>query len=137
MKLFQAFDYIEQAWKEQQALGVQVLVIFEDARKHRIMYGRNFSKGSKVLQGVGGVKAHCKLIEEWLQAKGIPYIAVRPGRSTKSKAEYFERVTLWSGRTNSHARDAAMLIHGYNLPIAQALLREALERKGRQRAARS
>ena len=110
------------------------LVIFEDARlrKWRGSFGELDEKTSKygagVREGVGSVKRDCSIWQEFLTRHRIPFEARYP-RNTKLEPEEFERVTGWKGRTNKHARDAAMVVHGLNRPMAQGLLRVIEERK--------
>lgn len=85
-----------------------VLVIFEDARL-RTWFG---AKGTEALQGAGSVKRDASIWEEFLQSMQVPYQAIKPQKgSTKWPADRFKALTGWSGRTNEHARDAAMLVH--------------------------
>jgi hypothetical protein len=102
-----------------------LLVIFEDARNHRISFGRNAKRGRAVLQGVGSIKRDCGLWEEFLMGEGIPFVTVKPRRrATKKDADLFKRITGWPGRTNEHGRDAAMFVYGLREPMADAMIRE-------------
>lgn len=119
MDLVQACDAIKAAHAEPGG----VLVVFEDARNHRIRGGRNAKKGSKILQGVGAVKGHCKALQQFLEREGIPYTTVPPRRrATKKNAALFKQITGWAGRTNEHGRDAAMFIFGISLTQARAMV---------------
>lgn len=101
-----------------------LLVIFEDARTLRFRGGRNEKAGSKVLQGVGSVKRDCAIWQEFLEDMRIPYQAKVWSRgTTKWDAERFRQMTGWPGMTNEHARDAAVIVHGLNLPMAQGIVR--------------
>ena len=43
--------------------------------------------------------------------QGIHFKMIHPAaNATKKKADDFKRMTGWTGRTNEHARDAAMLV---------------------------
>lgn len=110
------------------------LVIFEDARTIRIGGGENFNRKEK-LQGVGSIKRDCAIWEEFLEGEGLPYQGKRWTRgTTKWDADYFKRTTGWTGQTNNHARDAAVLVFGLNLPICAGIVRvwqEEQERKKR------
>lgn len=100
------------------------LVMFEDARTMRI--GRNSETYGKTarLQGVGSVKRDSAIWEDFLEDLGFPYQArTYKAGTTKWTAEYFQRITGWPARTNEHARDAACIVHGLNLPMAQGLVR--------------
>lgn len=83
-------------------------VTFEDAHL-RTWFG---SKGREALQGAGSIKRDCGIWKEFLGTLKIPYKAVSPqSKGAKIDAEQFQRLTGWPGRTNNHARDAAMLVY--------------------------
>jgi hypothetical protein len=84
-----------------------VFVRFEDARM-RQWFG---SKGVEALQGAGSIKRDCSRWEEFLTHHNIPHARIAPkANRTKLTADQFKRITGWQGRTNEHARDAAMLV---------------------------
>ena len=86
-----------------------VFVRYEDARM-RQWFG---SKGVEALQGAGSIKRDCSRWEEFLTHHNIPHSRVAPqANRTKLTAEQFKAITQWQGRTNEHARDAAMLVVG-------------------------
>ena len=88
-----------------------VLLLFEDARKRR-WYG---TKGAEALQGAGSIKRDCSRWEEFCIYHSIPHKGIAPQKgATKWDAERFAKVTGWKGRTNEHARDAAMMVYGRN-----------------------
>ena len=89
-------------------------VTFEDARQ-RDWYGERGTPEQEraKLQGVGSVKRDCAIWEDYLTALQVPYRAQKPTAGmTKWDAATFERMTRWSGRTNEHGRDAALLVFG-------------------------
>lgn len=87
----------------------EVQVRIEDARK-RNWFG---NAGRERLQGAGSVKRDCAIWEEFLNDEKIPYMLIAPkNNSTKMSADSFSRLTGYSGRTNEHNRDAAMLVFG-------------------------
>lgn len=87
----------------------EVQVRIEDARKRR-WFG---NAGRERLQGAGSVKRDCAIWEEFLNDEKIPYMLIAPkNNSTKMSADSFSRLTGYSGRTNEHNRDAAMLVFG-------------------------
>lgn len=99
------------------------LVIFEDARTIRLGGGETYGKNAR-LQGVGSVKRDCAIWQEFLEDEGFPYLMKGHGRgTTKWSAEEFERITGWKKQTNSHGRDAAVMVHGLNLPMAEGIVR--------------
>lgn len=87
-----------------------ILVRVEDARKRK-WFGVS---GRERLQGAGSVKRDCKIWEDFLLDAQIPYVMIAPARNkTKVSAQYLKLITGWSGRTNEHGRDAAMLVYGH------------------------
>ena len=89
--------------------GGKLFVRFEDARM-RQWFG---SKGREALQGAGSIKRDCSRWQEFLEHHNIPHARIAPkANRTKLTAEQFKAITQWQGRTNEHARDAAMLVVG-------------------------
>jgi len=83
-------------------------VTIEDARL-RTWFG---SKGREALQGAGSIKRDCSIWMEWAGFYNVALRSVKPAAgATKWDAERFRRVTGWAGRTNEHARDAALLVY--------------------------
>lgn len=100
------------------------LVIFEDARQSRTGASAASYGDPHKLQGVGSVKRDSTIWEDLLTDEGIPYIAKPPCRgATKWDAKPFQRLTRWEGRTNSHGRDAAMLIFQLNKTQIEGMMR--------------
>lgn len=78
----------------------------EDARKRTW-----FTGGREKAQGVGSVKRDAQIWEDWCVEQGLNFKMIHPAaNATKKKATDFTRMTGWTGRTNEHARDAAMLV---------------------------
>lgn len=70
-----------------------------------------FTGGREKAQGVGSVKRDAQIWEDWCTEQGLNFKMIHPAaNATKKKAEDFTRMTGWTGRTNEHARDAAMLV---------------------------
>lgn len=124
------------------------LVVFEDARL-RDWYGaaeqqlyrkyignmpmtqqeRHAYKG--LLLGAGSVKRDSAIWEDFLTDGGFMFVAMKPAaKKTKMKADFFKRVTGFTGRTNEHARDAAFLI----LSLSRVWANEQGRRLLRERA---
>ncbi|MEG2267679.1 MAG: hypothetical protein RSC68_25555, partial [Acinetobacter sp.] len=56
-------------------------------------------------------KRDAQIWEDWCKEQGYLYKMIHPAaNATKKKATDFFRMTGWKGRTNEHARDAAMLV---------------------------
>lgn len=124
MMIHQAMRYITD---ERARLYDDLLVVFEDCRQHRV-----FGKGQRndaALQGVGSVKRDCGIWDDFLTDNGIPFITRTPSRRrTKFTAEQFQSATGWTGRSNNHGRDAAMLVAGIPETQARAWMVEAKQR---------
>lgn len=101
----------------------EFVVIFEDARK-RQWFGsadqRQARYGAAIREGVGSVKRDCAIWEEFLEDRGFAYSARLPC-NTKWPAEKFRLFTGWAERTNEHARDAGMMVHGMQPGNVQSL----------------
>ena len=83
-----------------------IMLYIEDARKRTW-----FTGGREKSQGVGSVKRDAQIWEDWCKEQGINHKMIHPAaNATKKKAIDFTRETGWAGRTNEHARDAAMLV---------------------------
>ncbi|WP_179989829.1 hypothetical protein [Acinetobacter sp. YH1901141] len=81
-------------------------LIIEDARQRTW-----FTGGREKAQGVGSVKRDAQIWEDWCNENQINFKMIHPkNNSTKYKADTFKKITGWTGRTNEHARDAAMLV---------------------------
>ena len=94
-------------WIVSMATSCQVKVYVEDARQRK-WFG---TKGRESLQGAGSIKRDCQIWEEWLTLHDIKFEMVPPkANKTKLNAEQFRKLTGWTGRTNEHGRDAAMLV---------------------------
>jgi hypothetical protein len=89
--------------------GKKVFVYVEDARQ--AVHGRGSAIDANKAQGAGSVKRDATIWFDFLTEHGIPFHMVRPNKSsTKLDAATFKKVTGWQGRTNSHGRDAAMIV---------------------------
>lgn len=85
----------------------EVCLYIEDARQRKWFKG-----GREKAQGVGSVKRDAQIWEDWCKENKINYKLIHPRNNcTKYKADTFKQLTGWLGRTNEHARDAAMLVH--------------------------
>ena len=93
------------------------IVIIEDVEADSTTYHRaktNARQHARIAQNVGQVKGVKRVLVECLLAQGINVVQVKPLRGpvknrAKKDAEYFNKVTGWTGRTNEDKRDAAML----------------------------
>lgn len=88
-----------------------VFVRVEDARQ--AVFGRNGAINKSKLQGAGSIKRDCTIWFDYLTSLNIPFEMVRPNkRLSKWDAITFRQTTGWTGRTNSHSRDSALLVFG-------------------------
>lgn len=86
------------------------VVRFEDANLRTGWFGANSRAKA---QGAGSIKRECAIWRDWLKAHSIEALAVSPkDKGAKVDADRFAKLTGWAGRTNEHARDAAMLVWG-------------------------
>jgi hypothetical protein len=105
----QALSLVEFMFRKDSDLYVRV----EDARKRKWIPK---DRGREVLQGAGSVKRDSKIWEDFLTDLKIPHEMVAPKNNrTKMKADYFSKVTGYTGKTNEHARDSAMLCFQFKL----------------------
>lgn len=87
-------------------------LFIEDARKWIGFNGKTKSTDAR-LQGAGSVKRDAAIWEDWCKENGYHAVFVKPmGKGLKKSAEEFKRITKWTGRTNEHSRDAAMIVYG-------------------------
>ena len=104
MKIHQAMQQISNLSNDELAM---TMIRVEDARK------RSGKMDKNILQGVGAVKAHCAIWEDFLTDLGANFEMCSPRKGlTKMEAEKFKLITGWKERSNNHARDAAMLVFG-------------------------
>lgn len=91
------------------AIFYDTLIRVEDARQRK-WFG---NAGREQLQGAGSIKRDSTIWEDFLTDVGANFELVAPkNNKTKMTSDLFQRITRWDGRTNEHARDAAMLIYG-------------------------
>ena len=94
---------------ENSLASFEIEIRFEDARKRK-WFG---DSGREKLQGAGSIKRDSSIWQEFCEYHNVPYEAIKPAAgSTKWDSEYFKKVTGWTKRTSSHARDAALLVFG-------------------------
>ena len=83
----------------------------EDLRKiyARLKYPKILQNAEREIRGPDFKKNMKLLLAEMAKECGLAVVLVKPTR-TKLKAEDFNRITGWQGRTNQEQRDAGMLI---------------------------
>lgn len=91
-------------------------VVFEDSRLQTFMWTRATStaKSLKMARSVGEVDAWCKLIVAVCAELGIAAHGISPkGKGAKLNAAQFAALTGWTGSSNEHTRDGAMVAWPY------------------------
>lgn len=94
--------------------GDNLFVRVEDARKRKwIPKMPNSSRERGRREGAGSIKRDAKIWEDFLTDIGVDFEMVAPkNNKTKLTAELFKKITWYQGETNSHSRDAGMLVYG-------------------------
>ena len=91
-------------------------VIFEDSRLTSFMFTTVKSRpvALSMARKVGQVDGYCNLITAICADLGIPSHGISPkAKGAKLNAEQFSKATGWAGKSNEHARDAAMVAFPY------------------------
>ncbi|MCH7381309.1 hypothetical protein [Acinetobacter higginsii] len=112
LTITKAMEVVRELHKQHPDLIVRI----EDARLRK-WFGRIDAEqakyGAGVREGMGSVKRDCSIWEQFCIEQGIKFDLVHPAANmTKTKDEYFKKITGWVGRTSEHSRDAAMLVYG-------------------------
>ncbi len=113
LKIHKVMDTIKDICKqgERNDFGWNIKVYLEDSRN--VSRGKN---SAAMAQGAGSIKRDCNIWEDFLRDSGIDYQFIRPNKRSMLKMDDtgFRKMTGWNQRTNSHGRDAAMLVFGRN-----------------------
>lgn len=121
VKIHEAMAMVKDWVEACEAKCERIVVRVEDPRQ-RTWYETNRmtrDEERKRLQGVGSVKRDASVWDDYLADlskthKYMTYEMVAPKNNrTKLSKEQFVSYTSYSGRTNEHSRDAAMLVFGY------------------------
>ncbi|MEJ8294137.1 hypothetical protein WKI45_15005 [Delftia tsuruhatensis] len=91
-------------------------VVFEDSRlqSHTWTRAKTQAASQKMARNVGQVDARCADITSHCADLGIPAHGISPAaKGGKLDAQRFGAVTGWTGRSNEHERDAAMVVWPY------------------------
>lgn len=108
-----------------QLVACAALFVVEDVEHDKTTYHRartNTRTHAAIAQKVGQVKGVARVLVECLRHMGADVQLVKPlqgpaKRQAKADAEYFNRITGWSGRSNADTRDAALLaLYGVKSP---------------------
>jgi len=91
-------------------------VIFEDSRLTSFMFTTVKSRpvALSMARKVGQVDGYCNLITAICADLGIPSHGISPkAKGAKLNAEQFAKATGWSGKSNQHERDSAIVAFPY------------------------
>ena len=70
--------------------------------------------GRERLQGAGSIKRDYSIWLEWFEHNGATFRGIAPKViKTKLDAAQFKKITGYAERTNSHSRDAAMMVYNF------------------------
>ena len=98
------------------AAGRPGRVVFEDSRLTSFMFTTVKSRAAalKMARNVGEIDAWCSLIVSQCAELGIPAHGISPqGKGAKLAAAQFNLFTGWTGKSNQHERDGAMVAWPY------------------------
>lgn len=100
-------DYITQVGPDR--------VIFEDSRlQSKVWTPVKGAAALKVARNIGEIDAWCRLITAVCERYSITAHGISPlGKGAKTDAARFAAITGWTGKSNEHTRDAAMVAHPY------------------------
>lgn len=63
--------------------------------------------------GAGSIMRDGRIWRDFMEDYGIPHEMCKPNRkTTKLDSKIFKQITGWQGQTNSHMRDAGMIVWG-------------------------
>jgi len=91
-------------------------VVMEDSRLQSAVFPRAVGPRAmlKIARNVGETDQRCWRIEALCETAGIDLVRVSPlGKGAKLNAARFREVTGWTGGSNQHTRDAAMVAWPY------------------------
>lgn len=89
-----------------------LFIAFEDSRLQSHVWIPSQSKGvaANIARKIGMVDAWCYMIERLCENYDVAYMRISPkAKGEKLNAEDFKRITGWTGKSNQHERDAAMV----------------------------
>lgn len=105
LEILEAVELLKSYWAGNEESPVFVRIEDPNQRK---WFGNS---GREKLQGAGSVKRDFKIFKTLLEKEKIPYQACSPkDLRTKVKAELFQKITGYQGKTSEHARDAALMV---------------------------
>ena len=103
--------------------GEPLFIVFEDSRLQSHVWVPSQSKGvaANIARKIGMVDAWCYMIERLCENYDIAYMRISPkAKGEKLNAEDFKRITGWTGKSNQHERDGAMVAWQFRNKYAKA-----------------
>lgn len=90
-------------------------VIFEDSRlQTKVWTPAKGAAALKVARNIGEIDAWCRLITAVCERYSIPAHGISPkDKGAKTDAVRFAAITGWTGKSNEHTRDGAMVAWPY------------------------
>lgn len=108
LDILEAVELLKSYWAGNEESPVFVRIEDPNQRK---WFGNS---GREKLQGAGSVKRDFKIFKTLLEKEKIPFQACNPkDLRTKVKAELFNKITGYQGKTSEHARDAALMVYQF------------------------
>jgi hypothetical protein len=94
--------------------GVGLVVLEDSTLQSHVWTPAKGTAALKIARNIGEIDAWCKLIKAECGARGIAYRSISPkDKGAKLTADEFKKLTGWTGKSNQHERDAAMVAWRY------------------------
>lgn len=111
MSFFELYDFLTTFKPETEKIKVYIECGFLNGGNRHKVSGGSLELNSKIGERIGANHEVAKKICEMCEHLKIEFIQVRPTK-TKTKSDYFKKITGYSKRTNQEQRDACLLIWG-------------------------
>lgn len=111
MSFFELYDILTTFKPETEKIKVYIECGFLNGGNRHKVSGGSLELNSKIGERIGANHEVAKKICEMCMHLKIEFIQVRPTK-TKTKSDYFKKITGYSKRTNQEQRDACLLIWG-------------------------
>jgi hypothetical protein len=100
-------------WVRDTYLPGEIEIHIEDTNDLPVIdRGASWRSHGKIGKNIGSVCREASLLISGFRRLGYAVVCRDQKRTPKLDAETFRRLTGWEGRTNSHMRDAAVLVFG-------------------------
>ena len=111
MSFFELYDILTTFKPETEKIKVYIECGFLNGGNRHKVSGGSLELNSKIGERIGANHEVAKKICEMCEYLKIEFIQVRPTK-TKTKSDYFKKITGYNKRTNQEQRDACLLIWG-------------------------